>query len=103
MKTLMKISALFLVALLGFSSSFALAKDAESPASLRAEAATLYERADALTEQAARMEAEAPEVRSRGVDAGDVRSRGFGSHQCVMDCLNTNAGIYACRRACGAY
>lgn len=103
MKMLTKLSALFLAVMLGLSSSYVIAKDAESPASLRAEAATLYERADALTEQAARMEAEAPEVRSRGVDAGDVRSRGFGSHQCVLDCLSTNAGLYACRRACGAY
>lgn len=82
------------------------AKGAEkSSAELRSEAAELYERADFLVEKAIKKESEEAalqsDVKSRGF--GDTRSRGYGAHACVMDCIKTNRGLYACRRACGAY
>lgn len=67
---------------------------------LRAKAASLYQEADALVEKAVRLESEQA-VKMRGGD--DVQMRGYGSHQCVMDCIRTGSSLYACRRACGAY
>ena len=105
MKLISKIMLAFVIALSAVS--VAQAKD-PSPAELRAEAAKLYTQADALTEKAVKLEEQqASEVKSRGQGV-EVISRGYGSAQCVSDCLRSwdysnGSGLYACRRACGAY
>ncbi|MGB2247662.1 MAG: hypothetical protein ACPH3N_08325 [Alcanivorax sediminis] len=97
MKLITQIMLAFVIALSAVS--VAQAKE-QSPSELRAEAAKLYTQADELTEKALKLEAEqASEVKSRG---NEVNLRGYGAHQCVMDCI-PHGSLYSCRRACGAY
>lgn len=98
MKLISNIMLAFVIALSAVS--VAQAKD-QTPSELRAEAAKLYTQADELTEKALKLEAAlASEVKSRGND--EVKLRGYGAHQCVMDCI-PHGSLYSCRRACGAY
>ena len=93
-------SNIMLALVIAFSAMSVAHAEEETPSSLRAEAAKLYTQADELTEKALKLEAEqASEVKSRG---NEVKLRGYGAHQCVMDCI-PHGGRYSCRRACGAY
>ena len=77
--------------MIGMLSGMAVAAE-KTTQRLRNDAATLYDKADKLTEKALKKES-----------SSDVKSRGYGSHRCVMDCIKSSRSLYSCRRACGSY
>lgn len=90
------LSKLFVaLAMVTMLSGTVLAAD-KSAKQLRSEAAVMYEKADQLVVEALKQEQNPA-----------VKSRGYGSHSCVMDCIGTSTykrgGLFACRRACGSY
>ena len=73
---------------------------------LRTQALKAQMQADSLNAQALKLEKEIIEAEAQAQMKPGEKMRGYGAHQCVMDCLNASRGsgsLYSCRRACGAY
>jgi type II secretory pathway pseudopilin PulG len=80
------------------------AKEAQAQ-DLRTQALKAQLQADSLNAQALKLETEIVEAEAQAQVKPGEKMRGYGAHQCVMDCLRSSRGasLFSCRRACGAY
>ncbi len=74
---------------------------------LRTQALKAQLQSDSLTAQAVKLEKEIVEAEAKTLLKPGEKMRGYGAHQCVMDCLNASRGsgsqLFSCRSACGSY